>query len=114
MSSLADVLSGAAAANESRSCPRWMVDGDRWRLIASRFGEGLWTLASLWGDAGVVHMALIDETRKEIGIVSLACSDGAFPSVGAFHPPAIRLERAIHDLFGYRPVGAHDARPWLD
>jgi Ni,Fe-hydrogenase III large subunit len=30
------------------------------------------------------------------------------------HPPAIRLERAIHDLYGLTPVGAPDARPWLD
>src|ERR1700724_1774998 len=112
MSSLADVLFGASAVNESRSCPRWMVDGDRWRLIASLLRAGLWTLASLWGDAGVAHMALIDETRKEMGIVSLACDDGAFPSVGALHPPAIRLQRAIHDLFGHRPIGAPDARPW--
>ena len=28
-----------------------------------------------------------------------------FPSVGALHPPAIRLERAIRDLFGLEPVG---------
>ena len=36
------------------------------------------------------------------------------PSVGALHPPAIRLERAIRDLYGLEPVGAPDARPWLD
>ena len=37
-----------------------------------------------------------------------------FPSVGALHPPAIRLERAIHSLYGYVAVGAPDSRPWLD
>ena len=30
------------------------------------------------------------------------------------HPPALRLERAICDLFGLEAVGAPDARPWLD
>jgi Ni,Fe-hydrogenase III large subunit len=30
------------------------------------------------------------------------------------HPPALRLERAIHDLFGLEPEGCPDARPWLD
>jgi Ni,Fe-hydrogenase III large subunit len=30
------------------------------------------------------------------------------------HPPAIRLERAIHDLFGLEPEGLPDTRPWLD
>ena len=37
-----------------------------------------------------------------------------FPSVGALHPPAIRLERAIKSLYGLEPAGAADARPWLD
>ena len=37
-----------------------------------------------------------------------------FPSVGRYHPPAIRLERAIRDLYGIEPVGAPDPRPWLD
>ena len=30
------------------------------------------------------------------------------------HPPAIRLERAVHSLYGLLPVGAPDTRPWLD
>ncbi len=33
---------------------------------------------------------------------------------GARHPPAIRLERAIRDLFGLEATGAPDTRPWLD
>jgi Ni,Fe-hydrogenase III large subunit len=38
----------------------------------------------------------------------------SFPSVGRFHPPAIRLERVIRDLYGYVPDGAPDCRGWLD
>jgi Ni,Fe-hydrogenase III large subunit len=34
--------------------------------------------------------------------------------VGAQHPPAIRPERAIRDLFGLEAVGLPDGRPWLD
>jgi Ni,Fe-hydrogenase III large subunit len=34
--------------------------------------------------------------------------------VGALHPPAIRLERAVRDLYGLDPLGLPDARPWLD
>ena len=30
------------------------------------------------------------------------------------HRPAIRFERAIHDLFGHEPIGSRDRRPWLD
>src|SRR5207302_1896865 len=49
-----------------------------------------------------------------IAVVSLECKAGEFPSVGARHPPAIRLERTIHDLFGLRGTEAADTRPWLD
>jgi Ni,Fe-hydrogenase III large subunit len=45
---------------------------------------------------------------------TLPCADGVYPSVGAKHPPAIRLERAIGSLFGYRAIGLPDTRPWLD
>ena len=36
--------------------------------------------------------------------------DGKFPSVAARHPAAIRLERAIADLYGLKPVGAPDTQ----
>ena len=44
----------------------------------------------------------------------LECPEGSFPSVGLRHPPAIRLERAIRDLFGHDAIGLPDTRPWLD
>src|SRR5690606_20534416 len=37
-----------------------------------------------------------------------------YPSVGAKHPPALRLERAVRDLFGLDAAYSPDARPWLD
>jgi Ni,Fe-hydrogenase III large subunit len=114
MPTLIDGLFGANAAHESRPWPRRVVDSDLWRDLGRQLGDGLLTLAGLWGDAGVVHMALLDATRGELAIASLACDGGKFPSVGAYHAPAIRLERAIQDLFGYEAVGAPDPRPWLD
>jgi Ni,Fe-hydrogenase III large subunit len=60
----------------------------------------------------MVHMALSDAAG--LCVISLACPDGQFPSVGRLHAPAIRLERTIRDLFGLTPVGAADTRPWLD
>ena len=51
---------------------------------------------------------------SDVAVVTLACPDGGFPSVGVHHAPAIRLERAIHDLYGLVPEGALDTRPWLD
>src|SRR5882672_10765089 len=59
-------------------------------------------------------MAIIDGHTAEIAIVSLDCPDRSYPSVSKHHPPALRLERAIHDLFGLSAEGSHDARPWLD
>ncbi len=46
--------------------------------------------------------------------MSLAVPAGTFPSIGKYHAPAIRLERAIGDLYGLIAIGAPDARPWLD
>jgi Ni,Fe-hydrogenase III large subunit len=85
-----------------------------WTLLAKQLAEGRWTLAGLWGDSGAVHMALLDSGNAEIAIASLECPSGQFPSVARHHAPAQRLERTIRDLFGYEPVGAPDARPWLD
>lgn len=89
------------------------VDEETWSAIAQCLAEGLETLLDLWGSAGGVHMALLEPGSAPF-VVNLACSEGRFPSVGASHPPAIRLERAIRDLFGYEADGLKDTRPWLD
>jgi len=47
-------------------------------------------------------------------VLSLFCPERRYPPVGRFHAPAIRLERAIADLFGLIPDGEWDARPWFD
>jgi Ni,Fe-hydrogenase III large subunit len=59
-------------------------------------------------------MALLDEEAHEIAVATYESPDGTFPSIGHLHPPAIRPERAIRDLFGLEPVGLPDQRPWLD
>ncbi|MBX6323796.1 MAG: nickel-dependent hydrogenase large subunit, partial [Rhodospirillaceae bacterium] len=60
-----------------------------------------------------VHMALIDAAGS-IGVATIRCRDGRFPSVGRAHAPALRLERAVRDLWGLEPEGCPDGRPWLD
>jgi Ni,Fe-hydrogenase III large subunit len=94
--------------------PRIVVSEDAWRSVARELADGRWTLLGLWGDVGAAHMAILDEGAGDIAVVTIECSNGRFPSIGALHPPAIRLERALHDLFGLEPVGSPDARPWLD
>jgi len=113
MATLLDPIEGKTIP-EHRPWQRLVVDEDGWRFAASRLSAGSWTLLGLWGDIGEVHMAVLDEGARGIAVVTIPCPDGRFPSVGAVHPPAIRLERAVRDLYGLEPVGCPDTRPWLD
>jgi Ni,Fe-hydrogenase III large subunit len=117
MAALDDIIARGRRVAAHRPWPRVIVDPDTWGAVAGAFIEGEATLLSLWGDAGAscsVHMAALAPATNRIVVVSLECPDQTFPSVGALHPPAIRLERAIHSLYGLRPLGALDSRPWLD
>ena len=113
MTTLTQMIAGRAVDGH-RPWPRVVVDAEQWRSTGARLAAGDWTLLGLWGDTDAVHMAVRDENDDEIAVLSVACSGGIFPSVGALHPPAIRLERAIADLFALVPDGAPDTRPWLD
>src|SRR6478672_3443962 len=97
-----------------RPFPRAVVGADGWQLALRELVEATATLLGLWGDRDAVHLALLEELSGAIAVFTLPCPDGKFPSVGAHHPAAIRLERTIFDLYGLKPVGASDARHWLD
>lgn len=113
MTSLSDFMSvGQVAAH--RPWPRAAVTPDQWREALRELSSGRWILLGLWGEPHTVHMAVLSAEDAAIGVLSLDCLDGTFPSVGQTHAPAIRLERALYDLFGLQPVGAPDPRPWLD
>jgi Ni,Fe-hydrogenase III large subunit len=112
MTSLADTLARGHRIAGHAPWPRSIVDAETWQAAIARLGE--WTLSGLWGDTAFVHMALLDEPNHQLAVISLDCAAGTFPSVGAKHAPAIRLERAIHELFGLVADGAEDTRPWLD
>jgi Ni,Fe-hydrogenase III large subunit len=93
--------------------PRVVVEEDDWQTAIDHLVSGRMTLLGLWGEPAAVHMAMLGDDA-EIAVVSFECVSGAFASVGARHPPALRLERAVCDLFGLRAEGATDTRPWLD
>jgi Ni,Fe-hydrogenase III large subunit len=114
MAALGELMGMGRRIDAHRPWPRAVVDAAGWRLAADALSDGRVTLLGLWGEPAVVHMALLDEAAGDFFVLSHDCAAGRFPSIGAVHPPAIRLERAIHDLFGLEPVGAPDARPWLD
>ncbi|HYC16956.1 MAG TPA: NADH-quinone oxidoreductase subunit C [Pseudolabrys sp.] len=111
---LLDTITYRSTANAHRPCPRVIVADEGWRQAIDQLVAGRCTLLGLWGDANAVHMALLEETTVDIAVLSYTCEAGTYPSVAAHHPPAIRLERAVHDLFGLEAVGTPDARPWLD
>jgi Ni,Fe-hydrogenase III large subunit len=114
MPSLIDLMLEGREVQQHSPWPRAVVDASVWHFAASELAQGRWSLLGLWGEPLTVHMAIIDGHTAEIAIVSLDCPDRSYPSVSKHHPPALRLERAIHDLFGLSAEGAPDPRPWLD
>jgi Ni,Fe-hydrogenase III large subunit len=114
MAALTEIITQGRCVDGHRPWPRAVVMPDAWSTVAGELASGRVTLLGLWGDTGAVHMAVIDDGPGDIAVVSVECPDGTFPSVGAVHPPAIRLERAIASLYGLEPIGAPDTRPWLD
>jgi len=117
--SLREDISANATLAPQRPWQRFIVAEDVWRRCTRELGVGNATLLGYWSDGEAVHMAITapegDSGQPgEPFVVSLPCPDGRFPSVGALHPPALRLERTIRDMFGLMPLGLQDKRPWLD
>ncbi len=94
--------------------PRAVVEPAIWSFAAGQLAVGRWTLLGLWGEKSAVHMALLDERPETIGVVTLDCPNGHYPSIAQRHLPALRLERTVRDLFGLEPDNLPDTRPWLD
>ena len=90
------------------------VDEAGWREAAAAAAAGEADLVSLWAEDASVRLALNWREPGALDVVTLACPSGEFPSVGAIHAPAIRLERAFVDLHGFKALGALDSRSWLD
>jgi len=109
---LQDALLNGRPASAAAARSRIIVDEAQWTEACRRIAEGQGTMLSLWGDADTVHLAVLEDER--VGVLTLACPAGRFPSVGRLHPPALRLERAIGDLFGLQPFAGPDTRRWLD
>ena len=109
-----DAIAHSEVAERHRPWPRALVGEEGWRQAIDRLATGELVLLGLWGDASTVHMALFDGSGGDAAVVSYVSKTGKYPSVGARHAPAIRLERAINDLFGLEAMNAPDTRPWLD
>jgi Ni,Fe-hydrogenase III large subunit len=99
-------------AKSSSTWARAEVDARVWTATADALGRGEGELVALFGEPDRVVMALRDARGPRL--ISIPVVDGCYPSVGARHAPAIRLDRAIRDLYGHEPEGLSDSRPWLD
>jgi Ni,Fe-hydrogenase III large subunit len=106
-------LSALTPVANHRPWPRYEVKPARWNAIGASLGKGEADLLALWAEPEFVHLAFRSLAAAPV-IASLPVRDGAFPSVGKHHPPAIRLERTIADLYGHTVIGAPDTRAWLD
>ena len=111
MAWLDEMMRQRPSSGVQRPYPRSVIDADAWQRVVRHLAAGEGRLLSLWGEPDAVHMAL---ESQSIGVLTLACPDKRFPSVARVHPPALRLERSIHDLYGLVPEGCPDQRGWLD
>jgi Ni,Fe-hydrogenase III large subunit len=85
-----------------------------WTGLAKGCAAGWQDLGALWYDDGIMRMALWDSRPGPPAIVSIATHNGVYPAIGALHTPALRLERAMRDLYEINPLGLPDSRAWLD
>ena len=112
--SLRTMLDDGQPVTKHHPWPRVIVTAELWNALLDGLASGDWTMLGLWGEIGMAHLALYEDSSETIIVASLSCPDGRFPSVGRIHSPAQRLERTMADLIGLQPIGAPDYRPWLD
>lgn len=64
-----------------------------------------------------VHVAFGIRDGLALTSIALSAAQPEFPDLSGIFPAASRMQRATHDMFGIRPVGAAeqpaDERPWL-
>lgn len=111
---LDDLIARGRRVPHHRGWPRRIVDTAAWDEALMALATGRLALLGLWGEPDRVHMALLGEGSGAAAVLTLPCPEGRYPSVGLTHPPALRPERALRDLFRLEPEGIPDPRPWLD
>ncbi len=78
-----------------------------WKRTIEEIASGASDMLGLWSDGSNVYLGVFE--KDTVRIVSFDCgAEKSYPAVGYLHPPAIRLEKAIRDLFGLEAEGATD------
>ena len=114
MTPFSSIASGANRASDHFPWPRFVVSEAAWEHAGEALDARHVALLGYWGEPCKVHLALADQSFRDICVITRECPDGQFPSIAVHYPPAGRLERTIHDLYGLRARGTPDHRPWLD
>jgi Ni,Fe-hydrogenase III large subunit len=109
---LQEIIAHGQPTSAAHPHPRVIVEEAAWLRAGERLAGGSGTMLGLWADGDAVNLCVLE--ANEIATLSFACRQRRFPSIGRWHPPALRLERAIRDLFGLEPEASPDLRPWLD
>src|SRR5215813_6903231 len=102
---IASYLASRDPVADHRPWPRYEVEAETWTAIGEALAAGGGDLLALWADRAQVHLALRAEGLASPVVLSVGVKHGAFPAIGQHHAPAIRLERAIRDLYGHVPIG---------
>ena len=93
---LADIIAQGRRVDGHRPWPRAVVTPEAWRAVAVELAAGACHAAR---PVGRHRRRAHGADRTRLGATSPSSASNArtehFPSVGALHPPAIRLERAI-------------------
>src|SRR5215472_9429749 len=100
MSALASLLARLTPLSVLRPWPRYEADAATWEAVGQALGAGEGELMALWAEPGHVHLAVRADDLTDPAIVSLAATNNSFPSIGKYHAPALRPERASRDLYG--------------
>ncbi|MBC7951179.1 MAG: nickel-dependent hydrogenase large subunit [Rhodospirillaceae bacterium] len=112
--SLLDFLTMGREVPGHRPWPRFQLDARGWRAFEDKLSAADWVLLAEWAEPNEVHAVFRDEDNGHIALVSHPCINHRFVGLGRWRPGAIRMERAILDLYGLAPQGGTDQRPWLD
>ncbi len=105
----------AAGAETCHPWPRHILTAPDWRAMAAALVEdGNLVLVALWADTVQVHALFLDEAQGVPLLASVAVEAGAYAALSPARAGASWFERLVFDLWGHKPIGGVDARPWLD